>query len=101
LRKLSLLAKSVVGCCDRLGSLLGDIKLPGSHGVLYAWSPPRVGLDVTILQSLENDLWDELKAAVGDARFCVYSRQSPSSSTVVEEEPEYAFEPNVMLVHSL
>ena len=60
--------------------------MPGSHGMLYAWSPPRVGLDVTVLQALENILWDELKAAVGDTRFLVHSRQNFGSSTVAEEE---------------
>ena len=33
--------KKCCWCCDRLGTLLGDVKLPGSHGVLYSWRPPR------------------------------------------------------------
>ena len=47
-----------------LGNLLWDIDLPGSHGVISAWSPPRVGLDLTVLQDLENNLWDELYRAI-------------------------------------
>ena len=73
-------------CCDRLGSLLGDIKLPGSHGVLFSWTPPRVGVDVTILQALENDLWDEMNAAVEDNIFCDHSHQSSGSSMVFGED---------------
>jgi hypothetical protein len=75
--------KKCCWCCDKLGNLLGDIKLQGSHGKVYAWSPPQVGLDVTILQALEDALWDELKAAVGDSRnrFLGFSWENSSSST--------------------
>lgn len=43
-----------------------------------------MGVDVTVLQALENDLWDEMNAAVGDTIFHVHSRQSSGSSTVLE-----------------
>ena len=47
-------------------------------GVLHG---PRVGLDVAVLQALENTLWVELKAVVlGDALSLVHSRQSSGSS---------------------
>jgi hypothetical protein len=75
-------------CCDRLGSLLGDIKLPGSHGVLLSWTPPRVGVDVTVLQALENDLWDEMNAAVEDIISRVQSCQSSDSCTDFDESDE-------------
>lgn len=78
--------KKCCWCCNRLGSRLGDIKLPGSHGVLYSWTPPRVGVDITVLRALEDDLWTELKAAVGDTMFRVHSRQSSGSSTVWDGE---------------
>ena len=55
--------KKCCWCCDRLGTLLGDVKLPGSHGVLYSWRPPRVGVDVAVLRSFESILWNEMKAA--------------------------------------
>ena len=76
-------SKKCCWCCDRLGSLLGDIKLPGSHGVLYSWGPPRIGVDFSVLQSLEKNLWDEMKAAVGDT---LPPRQSSGSSTGKEWE---------------
>ena len=48
---------------------------------------PRVGVDTTVLQSLEKDLWDELKAAIGDAtKPCVLSCQSSGSSTTEGED---------------
>ena len=50
-------------CCEKLGNLSGDIKLSGSHGKLYAWSPPQVGVDMNVLKDLEDALWDELNAA--------------------------------------
>lgn len=56
--------KKCYGGCGMLGNLLWDIDLPGSHGVISAWSPPRVGLDLTVLQDLENNLWDELYRAI-------------------------------------
>ncbi|EDR06078.1 uncharacterized protein LACBIDRAFT_294726 [Laccaria bicolor S238N-H82] len=80
--------KKCCWCCDRLGSLLDiDIKLPGSHGVLFAWTPPRVGVEVTILQQLEKELWDEMSAAVTDKISGGHSRQSSGSSTVFDENP--------------
>jgi len=66
--------KKCCWCCDRLGTLLGDVKLPGSHGVLYSWRPPRVGVDVSVLRSFESHLWDEMKAAIGDTIPHVHSR---------------------------
>ena len=81
--------KKCCWCCDRLGSLLGDIKLPGSHGVLFSWTPPRVGVDVAILQVLENDLWDEMNAAIQDNISRVHSRQSSGSSTVFMEDIDF------------
>lgn len=48
---------------------------------------PRVGVDTTVLQSLEKDLWDELKAAIGDAtKPCALSCQSSGSSTTEGED---------------
>ena len=76
--------KKCCWCCDRLGSRLGDIKLPGSHGVLYSWTPPRVGVGTTVLRALEDDLWNELKAAVGVTMSRVQSRLSSGSSSTVE-----------------
>ena len=32
--------KRCCSCCDRLGTLLGNVKWPGSHEVLYSWRPP-------------------------------------------------------------
>lgn len=77
--------KKCCWCCDRLGSLLGNIKLPGSHGVLFSWTPPRIGVDVSVLQALENKLWVEMNAAIEDNISRVHSHQSSGSSTVFGE----------------
>ena len=49
--------KKCCWCCTRLGTL-----------------PPRVGVDVSVLQSFESILWDEMKAAIGATIPCVQSR---------------------------
>ncbi|KAJ8583012.1 hypothetical protein M405DRAFT_829631, partial [Rhizopogon salebrosus TDB-379] len=61
--------KKCCWCCSTLSSILSQdkhvsIKLPGSHGIVYPWSPPRVGLDVSVLEILEERLWAELHTAV-------------------------------------
>ena len=53
LRKLSLLVKGVVGVAIGLAISSMISSLPGSNGMLYFWSPPRVGLDTTVLHALD------------------------------------------------
>ncbi|KAF8967436.1 hypothetical protein BDZ97DRAFT_1728058 [Flammula alnicola] len=69
-------------CCNRLGNRLTDIRLPRSHGLIYAWSPPLVGIDISILRELENELWRELATALRDASRPTHCRHSSGSSTV-------------------
>ncbi|KIJ93904.1 hypothetical protein K443DRAFT_12519 [Laccaria amethystina LaAM-08-1] len=64
------------------------IALPGSHGVLFSWTPPPVGVDVTVLEALENDLWDEMNAAVEENISRVHSCQSADFSTDFDESDE-------------
>jgi hypothetical protein len=84
--------KKCCWCCSTLGSILSEderisVKLPGSHGVVYPWSPPRVGLDVSVLRKLEERLWAELYTAIDRAPFAVpLSRQSSGSESVDEDE---------------
>jgi hypothetical protein len=60
--------KKCCWCCSTLGTILQDeyvsIERPGSHGIVYPWSPPRVGLDVSVLRKLEDRLWDELHGKI-------------------------------------
>ena len=44
-----------------------------------------MGVDVAVLQALENALWDEMNAAVEDNILCVRSHQSSGSSMVFGE----------------
>ena len=85
MRKPSLLVESAVGAVTGSVAFL----VPGSHGVLFSWTPPRVGVDVAVLQVLENDLWDEMNAAIQDNISRVHSRQSSGSSTVFVEDVDF------------
>jgi len=68
------------------------MKLPGSHGIVYPWSPPRFGLDLSVLQILEDRLWNALYTAIDKAEFGVpLSRQSSGSSSVGDEDAPWAY----------
>ncbi|KAJ8587978.1 hypothetical protein M405DRAFT_277292 [Rhizopogon salebrosus TDB-379] len=73
--------KKCCWCCSTLGAILQDkcvsIERPGSHGVIYPWSPPRVGLDVSVLRKLEDRLWDELH---GEIEMCRPPPLTPPTS---------------------
>lgn len=57
--------------------------------MLYAWSPPQIGLDVTILQALEDALRDELNTAVGDiSRDCFLGQNMPPLPVPVQIEED-------------
>ena len=49
-----------------------------------------MGVDVAVLQVLENDLWDEMNAAIQDKISRVHSRQSSGSSRVFVEDVDFA-----------
>ncbi|KAJ3505231.1 hypothetical protein NLJ89_g7524 [Agrocybe chaxingu] len=85
--------KKCCWCCYKLAQLLKarkqEILLPGTHGVFYAWSPPRVGVDIQVLKMMERELWEKLEKAVTDRLAQIpmvkaHSRQSSGSSTDVE-----------------
>jgi hypothetical protein len=86
--------KKCCWCCSTLSSILSQdkhvsIKLPGSHGIVYPWSPPRVGLDVSVLEILEERLWAELHTAIEKYDFGVpLSRQSSGSSSVDDDDED-------------
>jgi hypothetical protein len=79
--------KKCCWCCDRLAHHLGkhlqvEFKLLGTHGVLHAWSPPTIGIDVSVLEALENDLWNELNSTL-------ISRAPHSNEVEAEEITEF------------
>jgi hypothetical protein len=55
-------------CGHKLASLLGNIKLPRSFtwGSIFLDSSSG-GVDIAVLQALENDLWGEMKIAINRA----------------------------------
>ncbi|KAG1805175.1 uncharacterized protein BJ212DRAFT_1469153 [Suillus subaureus] len=76
-------------CCDRLHFELlkangTQFKFPGSNGVIYPWSPPRVGVDVKVLQRLEDALFQELHAVISDQSDLLYR---PSSGAYLHFSP--------------
>ncbi|KAG1718848.1 hypothetical protein EDB19DRAFT_1790842 [Suillus lakei] len=45
-------------CCMEFVTVNGvPCRLPGSHGIIYPWSPPRVGVDLKVILVLEDGLW--------------------------------------------
>ncbi|KAG2014310.1 hypothetical protein CC2G_011138 [Coprinopsis cinerea AmutBmut pab1-1] len=47
-------------CCWQLGERIGGVKLPGTHGILFPWTPPPIGVDIAQLRDLEQHLWKNL-----------------------------------------
>ncbi|KAL4074782.1 hypothetical protein V8B97DRAFT_1868240 [Scleroderma yunnanense] len=58
-------SKKCCWCCDWLGRRLKTrFVLPGTHGIMYPWDPPKFGVSVSLLKRLEEELWKELYQAV-------------------------------------
>ena len=58
-------SKMCCWCCDWLGkNLESQFTLPGTHGVMYPWDPPNVGVSESVLKKLEGELWDQLYEVV-------------------------------------
>ena len=52
-------------CCDWLSkNSESQFTLPGTHGVMYPWDPPNVGVSESVLKKLEGELWDQLYEVV-------------------------------------
>ena len=84
------MGKKCCWCCYHLRSILADdgaqFKLPRSHGIMYPWSPPRVGLDIKLLEVLEDALWRELPHAIMEQQLILLTRHSSGSSSPLEDE---------------
>ncbi|CCL99170.1 uncharacterized protein FIBRA_01185 [Fibroporia radiculosa] len=85
--------KKCCWCCTRLAEILlkryhMTCNVPGSHGLVFAWSPPVDGLELPVLLDSEGCLWDELFRAVQahDNFVPTHSRHSSASSSVVDVE---------------
>jgi len=82
-------SKNCCWCCDKLATHLQyrldkRFELPRTHGLIFAWSPPAVGVDVQVLKVLEGDLWKELLEALAREVVPTISRQSSPSSSILE-----------------
>ena len=58
-------AQKCCWCCDWLSKILEmQFTLPGTHGVMYPWDPPKVGVSELVLKKLEGELWNQLYEVV-------------------------------------
>ncbi|KAL4062198.1 hypothetical protein J3A83DRAFT_2417583 [Scleroderma citrinum] len=56
-------SKMCCWCCDWLGQhLTTHFVLPGTHGIMYPWDPPKFGVSVSVLRRLERELWRSLSS---------------------------------------
>jgi len=73
-------------CCQKLSQLINPlISTPGSHGTIYPWCPPRIGISLEVLEVLEGQLWGRLCQALHEhshQRQSTHSRQSSGPSTI-------------------
>ena len=52
-------------CCDWLSkNLESQFTLPGTHGMIYPWDPPKFGVSELVLKKLEGELWNQLCVVV-------------------------------------
>ena len=63
--------------------------LPGTHGLLCAWSPPAIGVNISVLLDLEKDLWIELQKTLSknvllqSSRSWKCHRTSPATKLII------------------
>jgi len=79
--------KKCCWCCKKLSELIEpSISIPGSHGIIYSWCPPRIGVSLNVLEELEGQLWRRLHQALlehrAQIRGAALSRQSSGSSSL-------------------
>ena len=65
LTESSVLGKNHAFCCYSLAELLSQhsnrkFLVPGTHGMIFPWSPPLFGIPVGVLQELEKKLTEKL-----------------------------------------
>jgi len=77
--------KKCCWCCEKLSQLVHPILMPGSHGTIYPWCPPR-GINIVILETLESQLWAKLFQGLKDKHRSTDSHQSLGSSSIDDSE---------------
>ncbi|KIM66535.1 hypothetical protein SCLCIDRAFT_21983 [Scleroderma citrinum Foug A] len=71
--------------CDWLGdNLESKFTLPGTHGEMYPWDPPTVGVSELVLKKLHEELWNQLHKVVLKSVVLLYSRHSSPSGALEE-----------------
>ena len=67
-------------CCQKLYHYTNPISTPASHGIIYPWCPPRVGISLHVLEWMETQLWDKLHLTLREENQYPSSRRSLKSS---------------------
>jgi hypothetical protein len=69
--------------------------VPGTHGIVFSWTPPLFGIPIDILKQLEDMLIEKLVevtgTAIGERRVACFSRQSSSACQSSDENPEFGW----------
>ncbi|KAJ6618820.1 hypothetical protein B0H10DRAFT_2217314 [Mycena sp. CBHHK59/15] len=86
--------KKCCWCCWMLGEFLKNDRgrefiLPGTHGIIFPWIPPKHGIPVDVLDRLEKLLVLKLEEAITTHTVSSSSRQSSPSSTFDDADFEY------------
>ena len=64
------------------------MSIPGSHGTIYPWCPPRIGIGLDVLEALESELWIKLYQGLREKhQSSAHSHQSSEPSSIDESEP--------------
>ena len=77
-------SKKACWCCFWLSQHLQLKVTPlGTHGVIYPWDPPIVGINEEVLQELEDALWKELRNIVENPpKTHFFTRHSTPASSI-------------------
>ena len=80
--------KKCCSCCTKISQLINPaVVIPGSHGAIYPWCPPRVGVGLDILEALESQLWDRLYQGLREKhQSSTHSHQSSEPSSIDDSE---------------
>ena len=74
-------------CCEKLSDLINPVSIPRSHGIIYPWCPPRIGIDLAVLEALEKQLWARLYEVLKEKhQSSTHSCRSSESSLIDDSE---------------
>jgi hypothetical protein len=76
--------------------------VPGTHGIVFPWTPPLFGIPIDVLNQLEDMLIEKLVEvtgnALGERSVARSSRQSSPASQSADESSDFWFETDINTV---